>query len=343
MTSIFHNLEEGRPRAFWRLLFQFTVSFAGQAILIPVALLVFALGGGAGGEGADDFALLAGSSAFVLVSGAVSLAVTVLSVWLAGRFFDHRPFSDFGLRLDRAWWIDFGFGLLLGAILMTGIFLVELSAGWVKVTGTFEAMDGGAFFPGLLAPLVFFLCVGFYEELVSRGYQITNIAQGLNFPAIGPKVAVLLALGTSSCLFGLLHSSNPNASVASTFNIAFAGILLGTGYVLTGQLAIPIGLHITWNFFQGNVFGFPVSGIETTGAKFVEVEEGGPPLLTGGAFGPEAGVLGLLAMAAGVLLTLLYVRLRRGDVALRTSLAEPPASHTPRAQPQEEARSKAWP
>src|SRR3712207_4878831 len=138
------------------------------------ALLVFAPVGGV--EGTSDFAGLAAVPAFVVVSGAASLTVTVSSVWLAGRFFDRRPFSGFGLRLNRAWWLDFGFGLLLGALLMAGVFFVELRAGWVTVTGAFETTGGRAFFPAILAPLVFFACVGFYEELSSRGYQLTNIA-----------------------------------------------------------------------------------------------------------------------------------------------------------------------
>lgn len=324
MTDPFRNEREGRLRAFWRVLVQFAASFAGQALFTTVALVVFALVGGA--ESADAFEAVTTLPTFVVVSGAISLAVTVITVWFAGRFLDRRPFADFGLRLNRAWWLDFGFGLLLGAFLMTGVFLVELSAGWVTVTGVFEAAGGGAFFPGILAPIAFFLCVGFYEELSSRGYQLTNIAEGLNFSGIGARGAVLLAWAISSSIFGLLHLLNPNASAVSTLNIAFAGLLLGAGYVLTGQLAIPVGLHITWNFFQGNVFGFPVSGIETIGATFVEVKQGGPDTFTGGVFGPEAGLLGVGAMVVGTALIFAYVRLRYGAAGIQTSIAEPPAA-----------------
>ena len=316
----FTNEREGRPRAFWRLLFQFALGFVGQSFLTTIALVAFALA-----AGAEDTAGIADPPLFVAVSGAVALLATVASVWLAGRFMDRRPFfSGFGLRLDRAWWLDFGFGLLLGAALMTGVFLVELRAGWVTVTGLFEAAGGGAFFPAILAPVAFFACVGFYEELSSRGYQLTNIAEGLNFPAIGGRGAVLLAWALSSSVFGLLHLYNPNASAVSTLNIALAGLLLGAGYVLTGQLAIPIGLHMTWNFFQGNVFGFPVSGIETIGATVVEVEQGGPAVFTGGAFGPEAGLVGIGAMVVGGASVFLYVRLRYGKATLQPFLAEPP-------------------
>jgi hypothetical protein len=98
--------------------------------------------------------------------------------------------------------------------------------------------------------------------------------------------------------------------------------------VLTGRLAIPIGLHITWNFFQGNVFGFPVSGLEPVGATVLSIEQGGPLLFTGGVFGPEAGLIGIAAVLAGSLLTALWVRVRFGKAAMETSIAEPPPSLT---------------
>lgn len=55
---------------------------------------------------------------------------------------------------------------------------------------------------------------------------------------------------------------NPNSSLASTLSITLAGIMLGLGYVLSGDLAIPTGIHISWNFAQGGLFGFSVSGLD---------------------------------------------------------------------------------
>src|SRR3712207_4393938 len=114
--NLLRNEREGRLRAFWRLLFQFALNFVGQAFLTTIALVGFALA--AGVEDATGFVGLADLPLFVVVSGVASLLATVASVWLAGRFMDRRPFfSGFGLRLDRAWWIDLGFGFLLGAVL----------------------------------------------------------------------------------------------------------------------------------------------------------------------------------------------------------------------------------
>jgi uncharacterized protein len=327
VANPFFNDREGRLRAFWRLLFQAIIYYGGVVVLGSVVFGVFALFGGVSlGDGAIE--ALAASPVFLASGGVASLVAALFSVWLAGRFFDRRPLSSgFGLRIDGEWWLDFVFGLFLGTLLMAGVLLVELAAGWITVTGALESTNAdAAFFPAILAPLIWFICVGFYEELISRGYQLRNMAEGLNFPGVGPKGAVALAWVLSSLLFGLLHLANPNATAVSTLNIAFAGLLLGAGYVLTGRLATSIGLHMTWNFFQGNVFGFPVSGLEPVGATFLSVEQGGPALFTGGIFGPEAGLLGLGTIVVGILLIWLWVQARSGKASLQDSLAEPPTA-----------------
>jgi hypothetical protein len=133
----------------------------------------------------------------------------------------------------------------------------------------------------------------------------------------------------SSALFGYLHADNPNATLLSTANVLLAGMMLGFGYVLTGELAIPIGLHVTWNFFQGTVFGFPVSGLSFPGATFLRTDQSGPALWTGGPFGPEGGLLAPGAMAVGILLTALWVRLRRGRIAIYSPIAQGPKPDRP--------------
>ncbi|MDF2703493.1 MAG: Abortive infection protein [Rubrobacteraceae bacterium] len=313
----------GRLRAPWRLLLQYlayTVAVPLFANLLAGAFLLAGMGAGSSGTSA-----LAGSPLLPVIGGVAGLGGALLSVWLAGRFLDRRPFADFGFHLSGGWWLDLLFGMALGALLMTTVFLVQSGLGWVTVTGSFESLVPGApFWLAVLVPATLFVCVGFYEELVSRGYQLRNAAEGLNSSSLGPRGAVLLAWALSSAFFGYLHAANPNATILSTANVALAGLMLGCGYVLTGELAIPIGLHVTWNFFQGTVFGFPVSGLRIGGATFLSIEQGGPDLWTGGPFGPEGGLLAPAAMALGILLTVLWVRLRRGRVAIHAPIAKGP-------------------
>ena len=251
-----------------------------------------------------------------------------LSVWLAGRFFDRRPFSDFGFRITSDWWKDFWFGIGLGGILITAIFFLELAAGWVRpVRFLVTNIPNLSFLPAILIPLIIFIMVGFYEELLSRGYQLTNLAEGLTGKYIKPETAILLACLISSAFFGLFHAFNPNATLFSTLNICLAGIFLATGFLLTGELAIPIGLHISWNFFQGNVFGFPVSGADFRSATLIQIQQSGPPWLTGGAFGPEGGFLGILSNLLGILLIIFWVKERTGHVRLHKAISLSPTLH----------------
>jgi membrane protease YdiL (CAAX protease family) len=168
--------------------------------------------------------------------------------------------------------------------------------------------------------LVVFGLVGFYEEAFSRGYGLKNLAEGLNLPFLGPRGAVVAAWVISSVFFGVGHAMNPHTSVISTLGVTAAGLQLGLGYVLTGRLGIPVGLHFSWNFFQGNVFGFPVSGRDF-GASFLGISQGGPGVWTGGAFGPEAGLLGFLACLLGGLLIILWVRGMYGPLGLLSDIA----------------------
>ena len=309
------NSRERRLRAGWRLLIHLILW-----VLTP-ALLDVALGG--------PLARLVGSLIpdFIVIGNRIALfgltlAAILASTWFAARFLDRRPLRDIGLQLDSAWWIDLAFGLALGAALMTLVFAAEYAMGWVTVLDTFSIELGDTpFYIGILAPVVVFVVVGITEEILSRGYQTRNLAEGFNFGGRHPRTALIAAWTLSSLLFGMLHVFNPNSTWISTLFLMLAGMFLGLGLVLTGRLGLPIGLHITWNFFQGNVYGFPVSGNDFTSATFIAINQRGPELWTGGAFGPEAGLIGIAAIALGSLMIVMWVHRRYGALALVQSYA----------------------
>lgn len=249
-----------------------------------------------------------------------------LAAILAAVLVDRRTLPDVGLDVDARWWREFAFGLALATALLLGIFAVLFLAGWLEITGTLETRPDAAlagFLPNAVAVLALFLVVGVGEELLVRGYLLTNVAEGLaGIDRIDRGGAVVGAVAVSALAFGALHANNPNASAVSTTGLAAAGILYGVGYALTGRLAIPIGFHIAWNTVEGLVLGFPVSGT-LFDATLLGIAVDGPTVATGGAFGPEASVLGLTARVLGIVAIVLYVRRRMGSAAPAESIAAP--------------------
>ncbi len=319
--SIFWNRSERRLRALWRLLVQFISMFVLSGIMSFMVLLILVVIPGAARfilEQKDTYSLLMDNfrknpyiGLFIIL---LSCLVIFFSVWLAARFLDHRGLADLGFHFNRRWWLDLLFGLALGAGMMSAIFGVEWATGWVAVLPQSEAA-GSSLILAMTLGLLKFILVGIQEETFSRGYQLVNLAEGLNLSRIGRRAAVWMAFFLSSVVFGMLHLGNPNVSIVSLLNLCFAGALLGLPYLLTGELALSIGVHITWNYFQGYIFGFPVSGLPTTTA-LIQIRQSGPALWTGSAFGPEGGLVSVIMMALGIGLIILWVRATRGRVKL---------------------------
>lgn len=275
--------------------------------------------------GAALAAALPGSDVGPLVRVAaalVSVATVALAVGIAGVALDRRRLSDFGFHVDREWWVDCAFGSALGVALMAGIVLVGVAAGWFRVTDTLYASPGASLLTLGATLLVTFAGVSITEELVVRGYLLTNLAEGLRIGPVTGRAALAVAVLLTSGLFGLLHAGNPNATPASTATIALAGVFLAAGYALTGELAIPLGLHFSWNYAQGVLFGFPVSGLRL-GVAVVRTRETGPDLVTGGRFGPEAGLLGVVAILVGIVAIAWWARARTGRLALSEAVWTP--------------------
>ena len=107
------------------------------------------------------------------------------------------------------------------------------------------------------------------------------------------------ALVASALLFSAMHLGNDNTSLLSTANIFLARIMLGIYTIHKGNLWFPIAMHFTWNFFQGPILGFEVSG--TKMESVVNQKVSGNPLITGGEFGFEGSLLLTIMMIASTI------------------------------------------
>ncbi len=181
-------------------------------------------------------------------------------------------------------------GLGVGFCFFIGVVLIMMLLGLYRIDsiGTDKPLQ-------ILSAFFLFLVVGTGEEIIFRGVL---------FRWIDEKWGFMVALIVSAVLFGLIHISESNATLWSSIAIAVeAGLLLGAAYKYSGTLWLPIGIHWAWNFTQGNIFGFEVSG-KDLGVSLLNPTVSGPDWLTGGAFGAEASVIPVFL---GLLLSAWYI------------------------------------
>jgi len=288
LSVIFISPDEPRLRAGWRLLLQtILMLILGIVVSIPASLF-----------GYNNDSLILGQI--------LNLIIITGSVYIARRWLDKRSFESLGLKLNRQMWIDILTGIGITFIQMGFIYAAMAALGWLTFKGFAWEFDPiNTIFNGVATYLIVFVFVGWNEELQSRGYQLQTIASGIN---------LFWGVVISSVIFGLLHLGNPNATWVSAAGIFFAGLFLAYGYVRTRQLWLSIGLHIGWNFFEGVVFGFPVSGLDIY--PLIRTQIAGPEIWTGGAFGPEAGLIVLPSLLVGAALIYWFTKNRDNPPAV---------------------------
>ncbi len=307
MKYIFFNQYQNRLRSGWRILIYFILFYA----IFALASLII-----------QNFIHIRIIKS--LISFLVFPAIALGTLWLGGRYLDHREFKDYGFNFSTRWWLDFIFGIILSALLICIVFLFEKAIGWIKIVDYFqnqrEGYTGMPFIIPLLMGLIFYIIVGLYEEILFRAYQITNLSEGFNKKNAISNKAIVGAYILSSIIFGLFHSSNQNVTYLGIINIVLLGLFFGLPYVLSGELAIPVALHVSWNFFQGLFFGFPVSG-EHNNLAIIAIEQSGPQIWTGGAFGPEGGLIGSVVLVIGGAFLLLWFKILQRPISLFTKIA----------------------
>jgi membrane protease YdiL (CAAX protease family) len=236
--------------------------------------------------GAD--AMLSPSTRWLMEVSIISILEIIL-VLVCCRFIDQRPVTDIGFAWQPAR-RDALTGFLLGPVLLGAGSLVLYVNGNLQWTGiTFHGAD-------FFTALVLMMLVAAGEELVVRGYLLRNLLQSFN---------KWMALGLSAAIFALAHINNPGIHGIALLNLLLGGLLLGLNYVYTRNIWFAICFHFSWNFFQGPVLGYEVSGLPLQ--SILQQQLSGPGWLTGFEFGFEGSVVAsVVILVAFVLLYRAY-------------------------------------
>lgn len=288
-TAAFHSARRPEKRRVLQLILGLGLYAVSQIALTIGAVVVFGLtSGGEGSATVGEILSAPGPAAPVgFVLGAV---VSVFGFLAIVRFVSGRrvvEFSTPGAGREISWGLIIGVGIVAAAVAilaaLTVYRVVDVQLGWGVVTG-----------------LMFGLGPAVMEEIFFRGVLLRILDDWIGSWG---------ALAIVSVVFALVHSfSSPAGPVAAVFILVSASLVINMAWFLTRRLWLPIALHLGLNAAQGALFGLNVSGNDT-GQGLLRAELRGPDVLTGGAVGGEGSVPFLvIALLAGIAMTVAAVR-----------------------------------
>lgn len=233
----------------------------------------------------------------------VLVCCTFALIILTAYYIDRRPLRTFGLAVDRRWFIDLIVGIAIGSAIPALAVGVGLVGGWITVEEPRYALTTD-YVRDMGLALLITASIAFVEELVFRGYVLTNAISGLNFRWLSHSVTVAIAWGVSAAFFAAPH---PISTLTDGVHFLIAGFLLGFAYLLTGELGLPIGIHAGFNFVSDYVFSTTPEQSITVVSLIAE----GPRWLVG-----QTGVVQTALQLPAALAVVLYVWWYSGSVEI---------------------------
>ena len=229
----------------------------------------------------DLLSLLITLFSFVFISLLVFFRVKVI---------EKRSFSSIGFNKNN-WLKKYSLGFLIGLAMMSIIVLILLPFGYITIEKNPIQPVGVSAIASVLVILFGWIIQGATEEIVTRGWLLN---------VLSTKYNIGVGLLISSTLFGLMHLTNPNVNYIAVINIILVGLFYGLYVIKTNDLLAVCGMHSAWNFAQGNIFGFKVSGLDVSVGSLIDLNLVGSDFVTGGIFGPEAGITATFILLASI-------------------------------------------
>lgn len=218
-------------------------------------------------------------------------------VFIFARVFEKRKPIHLGFSNRNKPFRKYLRGFVIGMILISACTLFLILSKNISLVSNKNGYTGSKAFIPVFIILFGWIIQGASEEILVRGWFMSSVGMKHNIP---------LAVFSSSLLFTIIHLGNSNLSVLSLTNLFIFGVFAALYSILDESIWGICGLHTTWNWFQGNVVGFEVSGANPAGGKLLDFTNTGADVLTGGSFGLEGGLTVTVVLIIGIL-TILYI------------------------------------
>ncbi|HJQ56631.1 MAG TPA: type II CAAX endopeptidase family protein [Vineibacter sp.] len=215
----------------------------------------------------------------ILTILAFGFTALVLLLWV--RLVERRPFHTIGFRPRHALLgvaLGVGTALLFTTLVMGGLHLLGMLGPAPGNAGPI----GLAALQGIMIAALTYAVQASTEEMIYRGWLQNVIAV-----RIGAPIAIVIA----TIAFTAAHSRNTGFGLLPCVNLVLFAAFLALLSLRTGGLWASCAWHATWNWSLNNIWGVPLSGLEPEGGSAMAFSLTGPALFTGGAWGPEGGLL----------------------------------------------------
>lgn len=285
------------PNILWAIVLTLVFMYGGQIIGGILLGLIISL------TGINPEVIVNGGFLSLLIS-LVSFAFISLLVFFRVKKIEKRSLASIGFS-KNSWLKKYSFGFLIGLIMMSLVVILLYLFGCVTIEKQSVQPVGVSSIGFVVVILIGWVIQGGTEEVLTRGW-LMNV--------IGARYNIALGLAVSSSLFGLLHLGNPNVNLVAILNIILVGLFFGLYVMKTNDLWAVCGMHSAWNFAQGNIFGFEVSGLNVQVGTLVDLNLVGNDIVSGGVFGPEAGLCATIILITSILV--LYIwnqKLKKND------------------------------
>ncbi len=220
-----------------------------------------------------------------------------LWIWLA--LYEKRPLWTIGMEWSGAWQ-KYLRGLGVGLLMFVAAISLSAAFGYIAFEDGNPQQQGLTVLGGILLVFLGWVVQGAAEEAVTRGWL---------FPVVGARYNPGLAIVVSSAIFAAFHGLNfvglgmePLFVGLALLNLFLFGVFAVLYALYEGSLWGVFSIHAVWNWAQGNLFGFEVSGGGAPGGTLFNLMEVGPDVITGGPFGPEGGLAVTVVLVVSCLL-----------------------------------------
>ncbi len=223
----------------------------------------------------------------------ISFAAALVLGLACGKILEGLPLKALGWAFYRGWLRDLILGFFIGAVTLIAAAAIAMLSGTMSFQMNTQN-EPGAVGATLWISAAMFVIASASEETLFRGYLLQTLARA--------RLA-WMAIIITSAFFAFAHLANPNTSALALVNTLLAGLWFSAAYLKTRSLWLPFSAHFAWNWFQGAVFGIPVSGISrVTPAPVLLATDNGPSWMTGGDYGIEGGIACTIAIVLSAVL-----------------------------------------